>query len=584
MKKNLKKARQISTARVQPQPEQSVIRKAISAGGGEDIDIKKLLTRDYARQKAAWRDAGASPVYGADSAYTGNPLKSGNTKSYFSDPASLETNYYGVVRTISPLYGRQISYRILRRVSEKAWILNLCILHLIKKVRPFLKQSTGENQRGFRIKLKNADKDRAMSAAENKTAKALEDFFLKTGDVEDEDREDDLDKYATRIIRDLCQLDQISTELQLTRGGKLCAFWAVDTATIEIALPESRRATGIKYAQVINSLPYAYYSKDELIFDCMNPRTDIEKAGYGYSIVEQAIDLVTSSINTFMYNAGFFTENRLPRGLLLLNGDADTEEIEDIEDYIINLMSGPPSSQWKVPIIPSGKQKGGEGGRVFEWVNLQGTNKEMEFGSWFDLQLSAIVAMFTLSLEELGLHSQKSQTLFGENVAPKIEASKSISLGDILGFLQKHFNKILAYKNPAYAFEFVGYEKDDLKAALDIDKGETESYKSLNEKRAEKGLDPIDFEKIENPADLPINPYTVQLYQSKQQSGGMGDSPFGGDMGEEENGEGGDFGAETEANDESDNAGDGSIWDDVEDDAGLKKSLGAGRGAVRIVI
>ena len=138
---------------------------------------------------------------------------------------------------------------------------------------------------------------------------------------------------------------------------------------------------------MINHVPYAYYGKDDLIFDRMNPRTDIEKAGYGHSVVEQAIDLVTSSINTFMYNAGFCTENRLPRGLLLLNGPADQDEIEDIEDYISNLMSGPPTSQWRVPIIPSRRSKNAEGGgRLFEWVNVQDGEDDSEGGEWSEIE------------------------------------------------------------------------------------------------------------------------------------------------------------------------------------------------------
>jgi hypothetical protein len=506
--------------------------------------------------------------------YSGNPTRHDNLKSFFADPLALETNYYGTVRTISPYYGRQISYRILRRVSEKGWILNLCVQHLVKKIRPFLKESTKDNQHGFKITNTDAkQKTRDMTDAEKKEARRLVKFFMKTGDAEDDNREDDLDKYTTKIVRDLLQLDQISTELQRTRGGELCAFWAVDTATIEVALPESERVTGIKYAQVINHLPYAYYGRDELIFDCMNPRTDIEKAGYGYSIVEQTIDLVTSAINTFMYNSGFFTENKLPRGILLLNGDADTEEVEDIEDYIANLMSGPPTSQWRVPIIPSGKEKSAEsGGRRFEWVNLQGTNKEMEFQGWFDLLMSAVVAMFALSMEELGLHSQKSQSLYAENTQPKIEASKSLSLGDILGFLQKHFNKILSYKNPAYEFEFVGYEKDDPKLMLDLDKGEVETYKTIDEKRAEKGLEPFNTKW----SQVPLNPQVTQMVMGEQQ-----ESPFGEDIGGVEGEEDGGIDADGEG-------ADGSGWDDIEGQQGegekVEKSLAGRRDVMRVVI
>jgi hypothetical protein len=536
----------------------------------EDIDVTKLIKHHVANQRTKNRNLSGYRVEKKDGS---------NTNSMFFDPLTLETNAYGTIRTISPYYGRAINQRVLRRVSEKAWILNLCIQNITKKIRPYLKPTSSENQRGFRIKKRETEK---MSDAEKKMAKSLEQFLVHTGDVKDDNREDDLDKYATKIIRDLCQLDQVATELQWTRGGDLCAFWAIDAGTIEVALPSTENEIGIKYVQVVHSIPYAPYSRDELIFDCMNPRTDIEKAGYGYSIVEQAIDLVTSAINTFAFNAGFFQENKLPRGILLLQGDADQNEIEDIEDYIVNLMSGPPSSQWRIPIIPAGRPDGGGDGasRKIEFVSMQGTNKDMEFQSWYDLQLSGIVGLFGLSMEDIGLHSTKSQPILGINNTPRIETSKSLVLGDILGFLQKHFNQIIGHKNPEYELEIIGYEKTDPKLAMEVDRSEVETIKSIDQKREEKGLEPFN-----KPwSQVPLNPHVIQMVMGEQQA-----SPFGGDMEEDE---GGDFG-EDDAGEQED--GDGTIeegveagssgWDEMEQQYAetTEKSLNKGR-FVRIVV
>ncbi|MGI5085856.1 hypothetical protein [Treponema putidum] len=540
----------------------------------EDINIEKMIRKRVQTMK----HNNFAAAYG--NSYESMSRQKG-LQSLFYNPLLLDTHAWGAVHTISPYYGKLISYRILRRVSEKAWVLNLCISNLIKKIRPFLKPSTEENKRGFRIVAKDSIKRKnGMTAAEVKTAESLENFILNTGDIEDDSREDDLDKYVSKIVRDICQLDQLSSELQYKRNGELCAFWAVDPATIEVALPYSEEQTGIKYVQVVNNIPYAYYGREDFIFDCMNPRTDLERAGYGYSVVEQAIDLITSSINTFMFNAGFFIENRLPRGILLLNGDADTDEVEDIEDYIVNLMSGPPSSQWRVPIIPAGKNSGGDG-RRFEWVNLQGTNKEMEFQAWYDLQLSGIVGLFGFSMEDLGLHSQKSAPLIGSDSTPKIESSKSLVLGDMLSFLQKHFNRILSYKNPDYVFEFVGYERSDPRLTLDIDKNEIETYKTIDEKRTEKGLKPFN----EKWSSVPLNQQVVQIFQSEGASSGMVDEDEGSDDNalDENQDEEKDLEAGQEQEDEYDgkpdtgkkNSGGKSEWDS------LSKSINQ---AVKIVI
>jgi hypothetical protein len=229
-------------------------------------------------------------------------------------------------------------------------------------------------------------------------------------------------------------------------------------------------------------------------------------------------------------------------------------------------MSGPSASRWRVPIIPTGRSKSAENGngRLFEWVNLQGANKEMEFQSWFDLQLSGIVAMFGKSMEELWPRSQKSQPFIGTDIEPKAEASKSLGLGDLLTFPQKHFNQILRYKNPAYVFEFVGYEKDDPKPVSDLDRVEVDTWKALNEKRAERGLESLDLTKIKNPADLPMNPQVIQAWQSLQQGmGGMswGESHF--DMRDEEGEEAGNDEEADEEEPEPESGADGG-WDEIE--------------------
>ena len=59
------------------------------------------------------------------------------------------------------------------------------------------------------------------------------------------------------------------------------------------------------------------------------------------------------------------------------------------------------------------------------------------------------------------------------------------------------------------------------------------TWKTVNEKRAEKGLEPIDLSKVENPADLPMNVQLVQLYQSQNAQDGMDGADMGG-FGEDE--------------------------------------------------
>jgi len=490
--------------------------------------------------------------------------KQENSQSTFFDPYRNTENQYGNLRTADGNFNREVDCQTLRRVSKKAWIINLCISHVQKKIKPFLKPSTNRNLRGFVVKKVGEDVVKA-AGQKSKERTEIEQFILNCGEKKNPDR-DNFVRYCDKIIRDILEIDQVATELGNTRLGKIYAFWAVDGATIERVLPNQDNPFNIKYVQVIDSIPQAFYPEGTLIFDFQNPRTDVRYSLYGYSVVEQAIDLITSTINAFMYNAGFFTENKLPRGMLLLDGNANQETVEQMEDYICDIMSGTPSNQWRVPIIPAGNGTGGEQNSI-KWVSLAGTNKEMEFQGWIDLLMSAIVSSFGCSMEELGLHSSKSQPVFERNTAPEIEASKSLILGDMLTFLQQYLNKIIEIAYPGYEIEFVGYERDDPKQILDITKGELESYKTLNEVRKEKGLKPIEAEWADK---CPANPQFVQMYQASQMNadGGMED------MGEEGEDLGGEEAPEEGAEIEEGGNVDEDAWNDISPEESEKSEGG----------
>lgn len=478
--------------------------------------------------------------------------KHGGSQSSFFDPFRNIENEYGNLRTADGHYNREVDCQTLRRVSKKAWIINLCIINVQKKIKPFLKPSTNRNLRGFVVKKIGEDVIKA-AGQKSEARTEIEQFLLNTGIEKSPDR-DNFTRYCIKILRDALEIDQVATEIGRTVSGKVYAFWAVDGATIERVLPNQDNPLHIKYVQVIDSIPQAFYPEDSMIFDYQNPRSDVRYSFYGYSPVEQAIDLITSTINAFTYNAGFFTENKLPRGMLLLDGNANQETVEQMEDYLCDIMSGTTANQWRVPIIPAGNGASGENNSI-KWVSLGGTNKEMEFQGWLDFLTSAIVSLFGCSMEELGLHSSKSQPMFEHNTTPEIEASKSLVLGDMLAFLQQYINQILEKAYPGYEIEFVGYERDDPKQILDLTKTELESFKTLNEVRKEKGLKPIEADWADK---CPANPQFVQMYQSAQMDGGGMEDPDAAEDGEET---GGDFGEEN-AEEASDNV-DNDAWGEI---------------------
>ncbi|GHV91202.1 hypothetical protein AGMMS50268_17050 [Spirochaetia bacterium] len=537
------------------------------------VDINRELQRMYRRNAnigAYRRDAG-----------NGNGLQSA-----LYDPLSMVDNRYGNLRTADRSQYRGISCKTLRRVASKAWIINLCKLNLTRHIEPYLKPATNNNLRGFIILKKGEDISKVQGKS-SKEADAIEKFLIMTGREKDDSREDTFIKFCTKILNDMFDLDQMATEIRYSRNGKPYDFWAIDSATIEKVLPGQENPENIKYVQVVDHIPYAFYTQNEMVFDFQNARTELDYSFYGQSYVEKCIDLITAFINTFQYNAGYFTENKLPRGMLLIDGDASQETVEQMEDYIYDIMSGSPTSQWRIPIIPSGRQKS-EGQNQIKWVSLNGTNKEMEFQQWNDYLTSAVCSIFGTSIDDIGLQTSKAQPLFNGDAKHKYTENKSRVLGNVLGYLQSYLNQIIEKFFPDYQLEFVGYEREDPKEVLDLDKVEMETFKTLNEKREEKGLKPLKMDW----ADIPMNQSAVQLYQGEQQ-GGMAGMTDPGEMDGMAGGDGGNAGGGNEAGDFGGGAdqqtpevqggdfGDGGNQRAPEGD--LEKSLQGGK-PIRIVV
>ena len=407
-------------------------------------------------------------------------------------------NYFGTAGGQSAFEQQgQIPASVLRKVSEKAFLINICINHACRLASPFTRLLDGKTTKGFRISLR--DKEIAITQADKQRIKELEDFFLNCGFDKDNER-GSLLRFLKKGIRDLLTLDQITTEIQYRVDGTPFAFWAVDPATI-YRHPRTSEDDDVDFIQLIDCIPVATFTNDTLIFDIMNPRSDVEHTLYGYSYVEQAMELITGMINSFVYNQGNFINDNLPRGAVLINGDPDQPTVDIISDYIVNMMTDP-SQKWRIPVFPSGSETGG-----IQWVSFQKGNRDMEFTEWTNRLWTSVTALFGTDLEELGIRVNTGTSVLPENPEARFKASKSRVLDDILRFFQDHFQHILDLIDPRFSFEFVGTEQNDLKLQNEVRTNKLATCYTTNEVRKEEGLEPID----EEWANVPLNPQLIIL-------------------------------------------------------------------------
>ena len=399
-----------------------------------------------------------------------------------------------------------ISYTVLRRMAERLSAVSMIINTREQQIMPFLIPATEVGQPGFVIYKKGKQDKRFKS--NDKRAEEITEFVNQTGFIYDPFREDDFIDFGKMLMREMLTIDQVAIELQRNRKGEIAAFWLIDGATIRRTTMKGYEGKKkIQFVQLLEEQVVAEYTKEELIFDYMYKRVAIPHRGYGYSLLEQAVDLITTLILGISYNRDIFTKEKIPKGFIALQGEADRETIEAIERYWYMAMSGS-GAQFTVPILPSGKD-----GVSLEFKTLNPSNRDIEYHKLMLFFLSLFAAVFGMDLAELGIKTDTTQQVLGENTEGRVKYSKSRGVDSILSFIKGIMNKIIKKVDEDYVYDFVGINKEDEKEKYSIVKSAVEANRTINEMREEDGLDPLSGG--EN--DVVLNPQATQERASAKQ-------------------------------------------------------------------
>lgn len=426
-----------------------------------------------------------------------------------------------------------INFNTLRRVVDKVPLIGAIINTRVDQVLPFCQFQLEEGDPGFRIVAVEGE------TPDDSEVRQLAEFIEQTGFLYDEFREDDFMDYMQMLVRETLTIDQIATEIQVNRRGDPIAFWGLDGATIKRVHDGELFDKGVRFVQEIDNRVYAHFSNDNLIFDYKNKRADIRYRGFGYSGVEQAIDIITTLLFGYNYLQDQLVRDRMPKGFISIMGDASREELDSVRNYWYAAMSGA-GGRWNIPILPSGKD-----GIGIDFKSLNQSNHDMEYHKLLLFVSGIVSAVFSMDLAEMGLKSDDSQSVIHtENAEPRIRQSKNRGLKSILMFSEQHMNKVLRKVTTKYRFKFTGIESEDLSLKEELYSKQLQSRRTVNEIREEAGDEPID----EDWANVVLNPQAVQIYlNGKQQEqaeamqnqmGGQGgfDEGFGGLGFEEEAG------------------------------------------------
>jgi HK97 family phage portal protein len=410
-----------------------------------------------------------------------------------------------------------LSYDVLRAMS-RAPIIRAIINTRKDQVAEFTKPQPNKYSKGFILKKKGQD-DNETEDPDKDMIEKLKSFLLNCGDEENKWDWDDFEVFIRKIVEDSLVLDQACFEVIPTRSFEPYQFVATDGATIRIAdsrdnennVRDAAKVMGYypSYVQVVHNIIQNEFYPWEMCFGVRNPSTNIKSYGYGRSELEDLVVTITSMLNADAYNGKFFRHGSAPKGALLIKkGNISPDKVAQLRKDWNAMMSGV-ENMHKTPILDA---------ESVEWLDMQKTNRDMEFSKFQEYLIKVACAIYKISPEEIGftLEGSKGGGL-GGNDSGKEEKNYSQDKGlkPLLTSIQGWINKyIIGPKtNWEYEFQFVGIEVESAAQEQERIQKEVTLFITPDEVRKNKGLKPLPG----GAGELPVNPIFAQMKQMDQQ-------------------------------------------------------------------
>ena len=425
----------------------------------------------------------------------------------------------------------RVSFELLQRMGNLYCVKNI-ITTRIEQVMRFLRFSTDEQKEGYTIRRKRSlfnskDESKDLSDKDKKEIERIVNFIERGGEVSKWDGGDTLITFVKKILFDSLSLDQLAFEIVRTRGFELNKFKAVDASMIRILDAddpqysqdfEKYRYRGYlpKYCQVWDQQivynkfkkEYVLYYPWELGYGARNQSTNIYDNGYGKSELESLSEIITYVLNSVQYNGNFFKNGSNPKGFLnIKDSTANQTQLNEFKQHWRQLLTGTQNSH-KIPVFQ---------GLNVEWIDLQQSNREMEFDNWTKFLIVLTCSVYRIDPSELGFQFRDSSNTLGQyGQKERLDHSKQKGLYPILVFLQSVFNHYLIEElNEDFELVFTGMEVEDEEKQVKLDKEKIEmgavSMEDMFKKYSGRDFDPK--------TDTILNSVYQQAQQAKMYGG-----------------------------------------------------------------
>jgi hypothetical protein len=412
-----------------------------------------------------------------------------------------------------------ITFRTLNEMARRCTPIMAIVQTRLNQMAAFADPQPDEHGVGFKVVLK--DRRAEMSAKLQKRADEISRWIVSCGHPELKIKRDRFGAFIRKSVYDSMVYDQFCAEIIQSKDGEYPAYWrALDASTIRISdtLDEVDYIDdSIQYVQVYDNTIIAEFTEEDLIFGVRNPRSDIRYSGYGQSELETLITIVTAMLWGVDYNAKFFTQGSVAKGLLNFKGAVPEKELIAFRRNWYSMITGVQNA-FRTPVLNA---------EDVQWINMQQSNRDMEFSGWIDWLLKVSCAVYQIAPEEIGFqfgNTGQSSSMSEGSQESKLKYSRDKGLVPLAKFFVEQMNdKVVRHLDDRFKLEFAGINARDAEALIELQAKEVSSVKTVNEARKERGLQPLPKDQ----GDVILNPTWIQWAQAREQAaqqgaGGMG--------------------------------------------------------------
>lgn len=420
----------------------------------------------------------------------------------------------------------------LRQIVERDPVLKGIIQTRINQVQRFLRPSRERWRPGFQVRFKYEEHE--PSPNERRYLRLMEEYVLNCGAVTDPRerrrlRRDDLWDWVFKHLYDSLSMDAAPIEIIPTAEGVTHGWIHVDGAAVFLVDPndplETENVPLIESAYNLHvpdpdqvtavlateGIVRAWYTHDDMIYRVRRPRTQINSLNYGQAEPEDLIQIVTGFLNALQLNLRGFTDNSLPRGLLLMFGAFNPADVEELKARWEAQVQGV-HNFWRLPMIVGDDSPNPTGA---QFIPIGNDFNEMYFSRWMTFLVAIKAMLYAMDPEEINFESftNRPSSLSGSDTEERLASSKDKGLWPLMQYLGKTINELLATVDPRLEFVWTGLESDQ-----QLSKQDESAMLTLGEFRKRRGEAVPEDEVM---ANAPMNPAFMGLYmqqlQAKQQ-------------------------------------------------------------------